>query len=103
MRNPWIDQHMQAEMDFTGDGYTRRAAAALVRGEFAGHEEPEDNCGLCGAPSFYRPTVGAVQCPSCRAVRVPVWVHKVTGAVRRGSSIPGSIADQYRLDYEWAD
>ena len=98
-RNPWVDQHLAGEMEYTGDGYTRRQAAALVRGEYAGHDPVP--CGACDAQAHYRATIGAYQCSHCRAVRYSVWVHKETGAERRGSSIPGSIANQYRVEWRW--
>lgn len=62
--NPWIAQHMQGEMDYTGNGYSRRTAAALVRSEYAGAPDPVA-C-ACGGKAHYRATVGAMQCPSCR-------------------------------------
>src|SRR5438270_5602616 len=85
-RNPWIQGHMDGEMDFTGEGYTRRHARALVLGEYEGHEDPE-TCGNCGADAWYRATVGTYQCPNCRAIEYPVWVDRETGQERRGSSM----------------
>lgn len=66
MCDPWFDLHLQAELDYTGGGYTRRQAAALVRQEFANGPAP---CACdCGGKAWYRPTVGAMQCPDCRAL-----------------------------------
>ena len=67
--NPWMDQHMAGEMEYTGGEYTRRTAAALVRGEYANGPAPEP-CGRCGDLAYYRATVGAMQCPTCRALKV---------------------------------
>jgi hypothetical protein len=66
MTNPWIAQHLAGEMDFTGDGYTSDMAAKIVAHEFAGAPEAID-C-TCGSKAHYRATVGAMQCPSCRAL-----------------------------------
>lgn len=64
--NPWVEQHMQGEMDFTGDGYSRRMARRLVLSEYAG--APEAVPCECGGQAHYRATVGAMMCPDCRAL-----------------------------------
>jgi predicted RNA-binding Zn-ribbon protein involved in translation (DUF1610 family) len=100
--NPWIDQHMAGEMEYTGGEYTRAKAAQLVRSEFAGAPAPEP-CGSCGEPAHYRATVGAMQCPSCRAIRYGVWVHRETGEERRSmaASVEGYAEGMWRSEDRW--
>ena len=67
--NPWIEQHIVAEMDYQwhlGRRGARAMAEKLVRLEFAGAPDPID-C-ECGEKAWYRATVGAMICPSCRAL-----------------------------------
>jgi hypothetical protein len=66
MQNPWIAQHMAAEMDHTGGEYTRAKAVQAVRGEYASGPAPMP-C-ECGGTAFYRATVGARKCPDCGAL-----------------------------------
>jgi hypothetical protein len=67
--NPWWDVHLDDEMAFIGDGYTRKQAAAAVASEYAGMDQAY-TCGRCDSPrAFFRATVGAVQCTACEAVR----------------------------------
>ncbi len=65
-RNPWIEQPIHGELAYTGEGYTGRQAAEIVRGEFA--DGPEPFLCDCGSVAHYRATVGALQCPKCRAL-----------------------------------
>jgi len=64
-RNPWQARHAADERVFSG-----RNADAIVAGEYAGTEEYDCDCGLCGSPAYYRATVGAVMCPNCRAIEI---------------------------------
>lgn len=67
--NPWQDVHLDDEIAFTGDGYTREQAARAVATEYDGMDEAY-TCGHCGSDqAFYRATVGAVMCTACDAVR----------------------------------
>lgn len=67
--NPWMALHLDGELGYTGGGYTRRMAIDAVKREFEGLHEASA-CGHCGAMAAYmRPTVGAVQCFSCRSLR----------------------------------
>jgi ribosomal protein L37AE/L43A len=61
--NPWMQQHINGELEYTGGEYTSREAVRRVKFEFAGAPDPIP-CG-CGKKAFYRATVGAMQCPSC--------------------------------------
>ena len=75
--NPWQVQHTADETVFSG-----RLAKQLVDGEYAGTEEYDTDCGMCGSPAYYRATVGAVMCPNCRAIEVS-RIDQVTGKVTR--------------------
>lgn len=70
--NPWRDQHMQAEMDYTGGEYTRSKARARVNGEYRNTDDMSEPC-ECGGTCYYRATVGARQCPDCGAIIVYRW------------------------------
>lgn len=64
MRNPYIDSHIAAETDFQNGN--RPLAEAMVMHEYAGAPDPVD-C-TCGSKAFYKATVGAMICPSCRSM-----------------------------------
>jgi ribosomal protein L37AE/L43A len=97
--NPWIDQHLAGELEFTGGEYTAVKAKAIVSSEYADAPEP-GTCGICGETAHYRATVGAVQCPSCGAIRYGVWVHRETGAVRR--TMNATDLPNYYAEDRWA-
>lgn len=61
--NPWIAQHIAAEQEYCGGGYSRREAARRVRWEYESAPDPVE-C-ECGGHAHYRATVGAMKCPSC--------------------------------------
>jgi hypothetical protein len=67
--NPLAQDHRDMEMHFTGDGYTRRHASALVRGEYSHAplpvrcENPE-----CEGIAWYKSTFGAHKCLRCGAL-----------------------------------
>lgn len=69
-QNPWIEGHVEAEMAFTGDGYSRGRAAKVVRSEYA---EPgtdrsvmcDPDIGGCGKQAWYKATIGCWKCPNC--------------------------------------
>jgi ribosomal protein L37AE/L43A len=69
--NPWYLQHLEGEMNFLGEGYTRSIAKAVTRSEYQGHEQPIP-CGAsdCNEQAFYRATVGAFICPCCDAMQM---------------------------------
>lgn len=73
--NPWRELHRQAEMDYCGGEYTRAMGRRLVDGEFANSDERAEPCETkgCGGTMWYRATVGAPQCPDCRAMVVYKW------------------------------
>ena len=67
--NPWIEQHIIGETDYhrhLGRRGARAMAEKLVGFEYSGAPDPID-C-ECGSKAFYRATVGAIQCPSCRSL-----------------------------------
>lgn len=61
--NPWAGIHAEREMAFTGDGYTRSVARAIVRGEY-GHGPMPEPC-ACGGVFWYRATCGSMKCDRC--------------------------------------
>lgn len=68
--NPLARDHLDVEVTaFTGDGYTRRVARELVRGEYAHAplpvkcENPE-----CTGVAWYKATFAAHRCISCRTL-----------------------------------
>lgn len=88
--NPWRDVHLDDEMAFTGDGYTREQAARAVAAEYDGMDEAY-TCGNCSSDrAFYRATVGAVMCTARDAVRrVDIgtdgtWNETWVGSTSRG-------------------
>jgi ribosomal protein L37AE/L43A len=78
--NPWYHIHLEGEMNFLGEGYTRSIARQLVRGEFLGMEEPIP-CAGCGAHAFWKATVGTYICPQCNAQRLrdDNWTRHIGG------------------------
>lgn len=66
MTNPWIEGHIEGEMAFTGEGYTRRQARANVLSEYSDDIEPVP-CD-CGKTAYYKATIGACKCPDCGAL-----------------------------------
>ncbi len=97
MSNPYFAQHMSQEMLGCESGSERSIARQVVIREFAGHENAEDKCGKCGSDAFYRPTVGCVMCPSCRAIRKRGWECMETG-----EKIFGAIAGEKLAVNTWA-
>ena len=66
--NPWFAVHLNAEMDYTGSGYSRQMARRRVEQEYMVCPDPVPcPCGE-GQKRWYRVTVGAMQCPSCRGL-----------------------------------
>jgi hypothetical protein len=67
--NPYYHRHLEGEMAFTGEGYTRSLAKAITRSEFVGHEEPI-TCGGCGKKqAWWKATVGTYICVECGTLR----------------------------------
>ena len=67
--NPWVEMHIAAEVDYQshlGRRGARAMAEKLVGFEYADAPDPID-C-ECGETAWYRATVGAMICPSCRAL-----------------------------------
>lgn len=88
--NPWRELHRQAEYDYCGGEYTRSMGRNLVDREFAHTDELAEPCETegCGGTMHYRATVGAPQCPDCRAM-VVYKIDQVTLETTR-KIIPGN-------------
>lgn len=70
--NPWKSAHRTAAADYAEGRYERAREMALVDHEFAHSDELAEPCETpgCGGTMHYRATVGAPQCPDCRAMVV---------------------------------
>jgi hypothetical protein len=76
MKNPWARRW---ETFARGEDPGERAAINTEARE--AEEAGSITCGGCGAAAYYRPGVGAYQCPTCRKMLVPrkvdgEWVDK---------------------------
>lgn len=73
--NPWKAQHRTAAADYAEGRYERSIEMSKVDWEFANSDERAEPCETpgCGGTMHYRATVGAPQCPDCRAMVVYKW------------------------------
>lgn len=71
-RNPWKGAHKTAALDYAETPYEASRELALVDHEFGHTDELAEPCETegCGGTMWYRATVGAPQCPDCRAMVV---------------------------------
>ena len=70
--NPWKSAHRTAAADYATGRYERSIEMSKVDWEFAHSDELAEPCETpgCGGTMWYRATVGAPQCPDCRAMVV---------------------------------
>lgn len=61
--NPLMHEHIDAEMDFTGGGYTRAMAVAMVFMEYV--DAPGPYPCHCGGTAWYKGTFSACRCMDC--------------------------------------
>jgi hypothetical protein len=70
--NPWKAIHKNAALDYASTPREASREMALVDSEFGHTDELAEPCETpgCGGTMHYRATVGAPQCPDCRAMVV---------------------------------
>jgi len=72
MNNPWAKRWNNLHSTEPDPGERALARLEAQDAEDAGTR----TCGLCGGTAYYRPGVGAFQCPNCRALLVRgTWVR----------------------------
>lgn len=88
--NPWKSLHKIAAADYATGRYERSRESALVDHEFAHSDELAEPCETpnCGGTMWYRATVGAPQCPDCRAMVVYTIDQKTLVTTRK--VLPGN-------------
>ena len=67
--NPWTDLALANDYHL-GD----RREAALIAAD--NDNDAPVTCGQCSAKAYYRATVGAIQCYTCRSIEIRRWNPK---------------------------
>jgi hypothetical protein len=63
----WLELDLQRAREYSTQA-ERETELKLVQGEHSGVEEYDRPCWNCDGTLQYRPTIGALQCPDCRAL-----------------------------------